>query len=49
MGIGCFRGSEEDVLGRVLDAATFFRADVIVEITGDCTFIDPELVQEIEK
>ena len=46
MGIGCFRGSEEDVLGRVLDAATFFRADVIVEITGDCTFIDPELVQE---
>lgn len=46
MGIGCFRGSEEDVLGRVLNAAIFFRTDVIVEITGDCTFIDPELVQE---
>ena len=46
MGIGCFRGSEEDVWGQVLEAATFFRTDVIVEITGDCTFIDPELVQE---
>ena len=44
--VGCFRGSEEDVLGRVLGAARFCGADVIVEITGDCTFIDPILVQE---
>jgi spore coat polysaccharide biosynthesis protein SpsF len=44
--VPCFRGSEEDVLGRVLGAARFSRADVIVEITGDCTLIDPSIVQE---
>ena len=46
-GIGCFRGSEEDVLGRVLGAARMFGVDVIVEVTGDSTFIDPELTQEL--
>ncbi len=43
--VGCFRGSEEDVLGRVLGAAQTYQADVIVEITGDCTLIDPSVVQ----
>jgi spore coat polysaccharide biosynthesis protein SpsF len=40
--IGCkvFRGSEDDVLKRVLDAAKFANADIIVEITGDCPVID---------
>lgn len=40
--IGCtyFRGSEEDVLVRVLDAAKSVSADIIVEITGDCPVID---------
>lgn len=40
--IGCkyFRGSEEDVLLRVLDAAKSVNADIIVEITGDCPVID---------
>lgn len=40
--IGCkyYRGSEEDVLLRVLDAAKSVSADVIVEITGDCPVID---------
>ena len=44
--IGCFRGSEEDVLQRVLCAARTSDADVIVEITGDCTFLDPDIIQE---
>ena len=34
------RGSEEDVLLRVLEAAKSAKADVIVEITGDCPMID---------
>ncbi|MFZ3132817.1 MAG: NTP transferase domain-containing protein, partial [Desulfosporosinus sp.] len=40
--IGCayFRGSEDDVLLRVLDTARDVNADIIVEITGDCPVID---------
>lgn len=42
--VQCFRGSEADVLGRVLGAAQSVAADIIVEITGDCPFVDPLLV-----
>lgn len=44
--ISSFRGSEEDVMQRVLDAAIFYEADVIVEITGDCPIIDPQLIEQ---
>ncbi|MDP3396777.1 MAG: glycosyltransferase family protein [Methanoregula sp.] len=44
LGVGCFRGSEDDVLDRVLKAAHKYNVDTIVEITGDCPLIDPELV-----
>jgi spore coat polysaccharide biosynthesis protein SpsF len=47
LGIGCFRGSEDDVLSRVLGAAEKFKADTIVELTGDCPIIDPEIVSQI--
>lgn len=40
IGCGCYRGSEEDVLLRVLEAAKSVQADLIVEITGDCPVID---------
>ncbi len=45
--IKVFRGSEEDVLGRVAGAAEFAGADVIVEITGDCPLMDTEVVDHV--
>lgn len=45
-GVMCFRGSEEDVMARVVGAAEFAGAEVIVEITGDCPIIDPELIEQ---
>ena len=41
-----FRGSEEDVMGRVIGAAESVLGDVIVEITGDCPLIDPSVVDQ---
>jgi spore coat polysaccharide biosynthesis protein SpsF len=43
-GIQVFRGSEENVLGRVCGALSCSNAEVAVEITGDCPFIDPDMV-----
>lgn len=45
-GISIFRGSEEDVMERVIGAAESAQADVVVEITGDCPIIDPDLVEQ---
>jgi spore coat polysaccharide biosynthesis protein SpsF len=47
LNIDYFRGSEDDVLARVLGAAQQFGADVIVETTGDCPLIDPAIIDKV--
>jgi spore coat polysaccharide biosynthesis protein SpsF len=36
-----FQGSENNVMKRVLDCAKEYEADIIVDITADCPFVDP--------
>lgn len=43
-GLPVFRGSENDVLSRVVGAQRFMDSDVVVEVTGDCTLLDPQIV-----
>ncbi len=45
--IACFRGSEEDVLSRFYLAAKKYKADIIVRITADDPFKDPQIINLI--
>ena len=42
--INFFRGSENDVLGRVTNAAKKFKVETIINICGDCPLIDPGIL-----
>jgi len=46
-GVGYFRGSEQDVMGRVLGAARAFGADNLVALTGDNPLVDPRLIDDV--
>ena len=39
--VSCFRGAEDDVLGRYYECARTYPANAIVRITSDCPLIDP--------
>lgn len=43
-GIAYFAGSEYDVLDRFYRAAVRYEGDPLVRVTGDCPFVDPNLV-----
>lgn len=47
MNCNYFRGSENDVLLRVLSAAKAFKIDTIVELTGDCPLIFWEHIDQL--
>lgn len=42
-----FRGSENDVLSRVLGAAEAHEADLICELMGDSPFVDPIIIDQV--
>ena len=42
--IPVYRGSEHDVLDRVVNSHREMNTDIIVEITGDCPLLDPEVI-----
>lgn len=44
IGAQVFRGSELDVLSRVVGALRKFESEIVVQTTGDCPLIDPDVV-----
>jgi len=40
----CYRGSEKDVLNRVVCAHRETKSDIVIEVTGDCPLLDPEVI-----
>lgn len=39
-----YRGSEDDVLDRVIQAHEMMGTEIVMEATGDCTLLDPEII-----
>ena len=46
LGYNCEQGSEDNVLERYYEVALKHSADIIIRITGDCPFVDSELVDD---
>lgn len=46
-GVAYIRGSHHDVLDRFYQAARAHQADVILRVTADCPFIDPEVIDHL--
>ena len=46
-GVGCFRGSEADVLARLYEAAQHHRLDYIINITADCPLVAYDYIDRV--
>jgi len=49
IGLKYYRGSEQDLISRLYQAAKKFKADIVVRITADCPLVDPKLLDEMIK
>ena len=47
LGVSVFRGSEQDVLGRLSDAAKAHSADRVIQLWGDSPLIDPAVIEHV--
>ena len=47
LGAQVFRGSEEDVLLRYVEAGRMIKADLVVRVCADCPLFDPSLLDEM--
>ncbi|MCI8669528.1 MAG: NTP transferase domain-containing protein [Lachnospiraceae bacterium] len=46
-GYNVFRGDENNVLSRYVEAEKAYDGDIIMRITGDCPLIDPVVIDEV--
>jgi spore coat polysaccharide biosynthesis protein SpsF len=46
LGVGFFRGSEPDVLGRIIKAGEKYGAEIVVRLTGDNPLVDPYYIDK---
>ena len=47
IGVKCFRGPEDDVLGRIVSLLKEFQVKIHVELIGDSPLSDPQVIDEI--
>lgn len=47
--IKCYRGSENDVLDRIYQAAKYYKGEAIVALTGDCPLVDFRHINRVVK
>lgn len=47
IGVGLYRGSDSDVLGRITEAAKNSGYDYVVKLGADCPLIDPSILAKI--